>query len=80
MTKWEYKSLIARVSASGPEIDLAKLGTEGWELVSVVAKTVTLTLPELTIKPGLGSQKVTAQQGAPMADVELIYVFKRPAG
>jgi len=78
MTKWEYKSLLVRVTNTGPDIDLAKLGIDGWELVSVVPKIIALNLPELKIKAGMGSQTVTAQQNAMMATSEFVYILKRP--
>jgi hypothetical protein len=79
MTKWEYKSLLVQITNTGPNIDLPKFGADGWELVSVAPKIVALNLPELKIKPGMGSQTVTAQQNAWQQTTELIYIFKRPS-
>ena len=79
MTKWEYKTILVRITQTGLDIDLAKLGTEGWELVSVVPKTVAFTLPELKIKPGMGSSTVVAQQNVTMTTYEYAYILKRPA-
>ena len=78
MTKWEYQSLIVQVTKTGPNIDLAKLGAEGWELVSVVPKIATLNIPELKIKVQFRDQSVTAQENAWHQTTELIYTLKRP--
>ena len=79
MAKWEYQSILVQVTKSGPNIDLAKLGMDGWELVSAVPKVVALNLPEIRIKPAFGSQVVEAQGSAWEQTTELIYILKRPA-
>ena len=78
MTKWEYKSFVVGYNNTGPNIDLAKLGADGWELVSMAPKTFVMNIPEMTMKPALARQVLSAQENAVMANVELIYIFKRP--
>ncbi len=79
MTNWEYETYIVAVTQSGPGIDLAKMGTDGWELVSVVPKKYTLFIPEMEIKPAFARQDVTARQAATGQVSEMLYYFKRPA-
>jgi len=77
MTKWEYKTVIVQVTKKNLDIDLSNLGRDGWELVSAAPKTFGMNFPEMTIKPAIGSQKISAQQNAIMGIVEIIYFFKR---
>lgn len=78
MAKWEYKVLFVHSTNQGLDINLVELGADGWELVSAVPKTTSLSLPELAMKPAFGSTKFVAEKSSILSSTELICVFKRP--
>jgi hypothetical protein len=74
MQKWEYQIFASHLDPADLIVILDKNGSEGWELVAVVA--VTDYQPLELIEP-----EVQEEEAAEVVQLEAFrYIFKRPVG
>ena len=77
MQKWEYKVFASHLDPAELVVLLDESGSEGWELVTLVA--VTDHLPLEVIEPATAAQALNADEGAEVVPMQAFrYIFKRP--
>ena len=77
MQKWEYKVFASHLDPAELVVLLDESGSEGWELVTLVA--VIDHLPLEVIEPAAAAQALDTDEGAEVVPMQTFrYLFKRP--
>ena len=77
MQKWEYKVFASHLDPAELVVLLDESGSEGWELVTLVA--LIDHLPLEVIEPAAAVQAPNTDEGAEVVPMQAFrYIFKRP--